>query len=268
MTWNALRYIAGAALLAATVLLAACTPKGPGGAPLEGVNPGTYRVVLQVPGGDLPFGLELTRAGLIWVAYVVNGPERLKVDGVLVKGSHVEITMPGYDSRLTADATGDGLRGEIVLDKLGGKAQHLPLRANLHEAYRFFPPANTAAESSSAAAGVNVAGRWSVTFSEDDGRTETAVGEFSQSNDAVSGTFLTAGGDRRFLEGQVHGDDLFLSTFDGAHALLYKARLDEGGDLVGDSWSGTAYHERWRAKRNADASLPDAHSLGAVRPES
>jgi hypothetical protein len=250
MTTNDIR-CATAAVLAAATALAACAPKGPGGAPLEGVIPGTYRVVLEVPGGDLPFGLELTRAGLIWVAHVVNGPERLKVDEVLVKGSHVEIKMPGDRNRLTADATADGLKGEVVLEPRGGKEQHIPLHANLREAYRFFPPQIARADSSSGVAGMNVSGRWSVTFSDDAGRSEAAVGEFSQADDAVSGTFMTAAGERRFLAGQVRGDDLYLSTFDGAHALLYKAKFDAGGDLVGDSWSGTTDHERWSAKRDA-----------------
>jgi len=241
-----------AAALLFAAMLAACAPKGPDGAPLEGVNPGTYRVVLQMPGGDLPFGLELTRAGLVWMAYVVNGPERLKVDEFMVKGSHVEIKMPGYENRLTADATSDGLRGEVVLDPRGGKEQHIPLRANLREDYRFFPPENVATDSSAAARGVNVSGRWSVTFSDDAGHTQAAVGEFSQANDAVSGTFLTAAGEQRFLAGQVHADGLYLSTFDGAHAFLYKAKFDSGGDLVGDFWSGTTDHERWSAKRDAN----------------
>jgi hypothetical protein len=241
-----------AVALAAAAVLAACAPKGPGGAPLEGVNPGTYRVVLQMPGGDLPFGLQLTRAGLVWMAYVVNGPQRLKVDEVMVKGSHVEIKMPGYENRLSADATADGLRGEVVLDPRGGQEQHITLRANLREDYRFFPPQDVAGDAASAAGGMNVAGRWSVTFSDDAGHTQTAVGEFSQANDAVSGTFLTAAGEQRFLAGQVRANGLYLSTFDGAHALLYKAKFDPDGDLVGDFWSGTTDHERWSAKRDAN----------------
>jgi hypothetical protein len=255
MTLKDIRF-ATMAVLAAATALPACAPKGPGGVPLEGIIPGTYRVVLEVPGGDLPFGLELTRAGLLWMAFVVNGPERLKVDAVMVKGSHVDIKMPGDENRLTADATADGLKGEVVLEPLGGKEQHIPLHANLREAYRFFPPPDPAPDSSSAAPGVNVAGRWSVTLSDDAGKAEAAVGEFSQANDTVSATLLTAAGEHRFLAGQVRADGLYLSTFDGTHAFLYKAKFDPGGDLVGDFWSGTSYHERWSAKRARQSSNP------------
>jgi peroxiredoxin len=80
----------------------------------------------------------------------------------------------------------------------------------------------------------------------------------------IGGTFLTDTGDHRFLAGQMRGNDLYLSTFDGAHAFLYTAKVSDGV-LTGDFWSGTAYHERWTAKRDANAALPDAYTLTAMR---
>jgi thiol-disulfide isomerase/thioredoxin len=243
-------------------LLGACSRGAPPPAAAAGavdgaaVKPGTYRAVLQIPGGDLPFGLELSREDSGWAGYLVNGPERVKLTEIAAAGRHLEIKMPGYENRLTADAEGDLLRGEVVLDKLGGKDQHIPLRAQFDQHY--FPQ--------SAGEFPNVAGRYAVTFTEDDGRSEAAVGEFAQSNDIVSGTFLTATGDHRFLAGQVHDGDLYLSTFDGAHVFLYKARISgPEAALTGDYWSGTSYHERWSAKRDAHAALPDAYSLTNLR---
>ncbi|MDP9012786.1 MAG: TlpA family protein disulfide reductase [Pseudomonadota bacterium] len=237
---------------------------------------GAYRVVLQSPGGDLPFELDLAREGTAWAGYLVNGKERLKLDDVTVKGSHLDVKMPGYENRLSADADPGSrqLRGEVVLDKLGGKDQHLPLRAQwLARPYRFFRVPSGPHPS----ADVDLSGRWSVTFAQDDGKTEAAVGEFTQAKDVVSGTFLTATGDHRYLAGQVRGDRLYLSTFDGAHAFLYEAKIATEGvprsgaatrrpsSLAGDFWSGTAYHERWTAQRDANAALPDAYSLTAMR---
>jgi thiol-disulfide isomerase/thioredoxin len=234
-----------------------------------GVKSGTYRVVLQSPGGDLPFELDLAHEGAAWAGYLVNGKERLRLNEVAVNGSHMEIKMPGYENRLSADANGEQLQGELVLDKLGGKDQHIPLRAQLFaQPYRFFPESS---DPESTGGKTDVSGRWSVTFAEDDGKTETAVGEFTQSRDVVSGTFLTDTGDHRFLTGQVRGDELFLSTFDGAHAFLYKAKIPAQSDLghpstlEGDFWSGSAYHERWSAKRDANAALPNAYSLTKMR---
>lgn len=228
------------------------------GASTDQVRAGTYRAVLQLPGGELPFGLELSREGTGWVGYLRNGKERLKLAEVAVDGPHLAIKMPGYENRLDAQAGPDGLSGELVLDKLGGKDQHIPVRARFQQTYRFFPTPSDGAP--------DVSGRWAVTFTDDDGKSEKAVGEFSQSRDVVNGTFLTDSGDHRFLAGQMHGHDLYLSTFDGAHAFLYKATLGaEDGTLSGDFWSGTAYHEHWTARRDARAALPDAYALTTLR---
>jgi thiol-disulfide isomerase/thioredoxin len=262
--WKAARVSAGriAAGCLCALLLGACSRSAPPSVAAAGsgsaLKPGTYRVVLQISGGDLPFGLDLSREDSAWVGYLVNGAERVKLSEVAVDGGHLEIKMPGYENRLTAEAEGDQLRGALVLDKLGGKDQHIPVVAQFDRHYRFFPQ--------SAGELPSVAGRYAVTFTDDDGRTEAAVGEFTQSNDIVSGTFLTATGDHRFLAGQVHDGDLYLSTFDGAHAFLYKAKIS-GPDaaLSGDYWSGTSYHERWSAKRDAHAALPDAYSLTNLR---
>src|SRR5882724_36218 len=149
-----------------------------------GVKLGSYRVVLQTPGGELPFGLDLVQKDSQVVGYLVNGEERLLLSEVNITGQHLEIRMPGYENVLTAEASGDQLQGEIFLVKLRDKNQHVPLHATLGESYRFFK--------SSATDNADLSGRWAVNFIDDSGASEAAVGEFNQSHDAVSGTFLTA----------------------------------------------------------------------------
>jgi thiol-disulfide isomerase/thioredoxin len=254
-------FIPGALPLAAMslgvmVLLCACH-RGPPGEVPTAVKMGTYRGVLAIPGGDLPFGLELASEGTTTVGYLVNGKERVKLDEVTVTGAHLEIRMPGYENRLVAEAAGDGLQGEVVLVKSGGKQQHIPLHAQRGQDYRFFAQA--------AAGNTDVSGRWAVKFIDDDGKPEIGVGEFAQSGDVVSGTFLAETGDHRFLAGQVRDGELYLSTFDGAHAFLYKAAVAADGGLAGDFWVGTAHHERWTAKRDANAALPDEYGLTNMR---
>jgi thiol-disulfide isomerase/thioredoxin len=240
-------------------------PSGEGAARSESapaVKMGLYRAVLTLPGGELPFGLDLEPEGTATVGYLVNGKERLKLEEVAVAGGHLEIRMPGYENRLIADAAGDELKGEVILVKLGGKQQHIPLHAQRGQEFRFFDgnPAGT-----DVSARADVSGRWAVNFLGGDGTPEAAIGEFTQSGDVVGGTFLTDNGDHRFLAGQVRGDELYLSTFDGAHAFLYKARIAAGGALEGDFWSGLASHERWSGKRDPNAALPDPYTVTAMR---
>jgi hypothetical protein len=65
----------------------------------------------------------------------------------------------------------------------------------------------------------------------------------------VTGTILTPTGDHRFLAGEVRGDELYLSRFDGASAYLYKARVAADGALVGEYWSGKTGHQSFHAER-------------------
>jgi peroxiredoxin len=242
------------------VAVSACGSGSPqsAAAPSGGVKLGTYRAVLTLPNGELPFGLDLVKEGSETVGYLINGKERLKLSEVKISGSHLDIAMPGYENRLTADASGDQLSGEVFLDKLAGKNQHIPLKAQLGQTYRFFE--------TGASDNADVSGRWAVTFVEDGStKPDVAVGEFSQTHDEVTGTFLTDSGDHRYLAGQVKGDELYLSTFDGAHVFLYKAKVTPDGGLAGDFWSGNAHHETWSGKRDANAALPDAYALTAMR---
>jgi peroxiredoxin len=246
--------------LAAALALAAChqaDAPAPAAASNNDVKMGTYRVVLKTPGGELPFGLELKQQDSRPVGYLINGEERLLLSDVKITGSHLEIPMPGYENVLKADAVGNELNGEIFLVKLNDKNQHVPLHATLGDTYRFFgQPAGDNAD---------VSGRWAMQLIDDSGAPEAVVGEFSQSHDVVSGTILTSTGDHRYLAGQVKGDELYLSTFDGAHVFLYKAKIGADGSLVGDWWSGLAFHEKWIGKRNAAAQLPDAYGVTAMR---
>jgi hypothetical protein len=165
-------------------------------------------------------GWRLDREGAAWTGYLINGAERLKLDEVVVDKAHLEIKMPGYLNSLAADLKDRQLQGEVVLNKLGeNKDQHMPFHAQMGLPYRFYAPADA-----SQLPVPSVAGRWAVNFAEEGAKPEFAVGEFTQVKDVVSGTFLTDTGDHRFLAGQVHDGELYLSTFDGAHAFLYHAK--------------------------------------------
>ena len=81
------------------------------------------------------------------------------------------------------------------------------------------------------------------------------MAEFEQTFGTVTGTILTPAGDYRFLAGDAHGDELQLSRFDGAQAHLFRAKLNERGELEGQHWSGNFGHERFVAVRNPDVEL-------------
>jgi thiol-disulfide isomerase/thioredoxin len=208
-----------------------------------------YRAVLELPGGELPFGLVLERENGHPVAYLQNGKERVRIDEVSIDGSHLRLAMPGYSHELTATAHGDRLEGEAVMVRRGGKRIAIPFHARANEPWRFFRGTDPQP--------ARVDGRWAVTLTDDAGHSGPAIAEFEQHGDAVTGTVLTPTGDHRFLAGEVQGQSLYLSRFDGGSAYLYHARLEPDGSLAGKFWSGTWSVEDFRAVRDEHATLKD-----------
>lgn len=235
--------------------LAGCGSPGPETAPLP---QGSWRVEFTVPGGMLPVGLELWQAGGGQKAAFHNGPERVVVPKVTQQDDQLTLEFPAFNNRLTGTWDGKALAGTLTLVKRGGVIQEIPFRAWPGAGYRFIPPQSEAQ--------IDVAGRWAVTFVDDDGVQSPAVGEFTQAGNSVLGTFLLETGDYRYLAGEVIGRQLLLSTFDGAHLFLFAAELDEQGKLQGDFWSGDAWHESWSGYRDEEATLTDAYALTFLNP--
>jgi thiol-disulfide isomerase/thioredoxin len=213
---------------------------------------GAYRATLTLPGGEAPFGLEVAREEGNYVLYLVNGTERTRVPDVQVQNQELRAHFQGYENTLEAKLFRDRLEGNVTLIKAGGVLQVIPFEAKLGDGSRFYSKPSTD--------NADVAGRWRVKFTEDDGTTSDAVAELSQSHDRVSGTVLTPTGDHRFLEGQVHGDELMLSTFAGGLAYFYKLRVAKGGELQGDYWQGLKEHVRVQADRDAAAQYTVANT--------
>ena len=211
------------------------------------VELGPWRAVLESPGGELPFGIEMRSDG----ADIVNGEEYIPVTRVTVDGANVLIEMEHYDSRIEAELSTDGKEMAGLWTKRSGAKTwaELPFHATAGEGSRFEGWAN-------AGPGGRLSGRWSVDFSSGD---DPAVAIFEEGAvDTVSGTFLTTTGDYRYLEGTFQGDTLKLSCFDGAHAFLFDAKLQDDGTLAGDFWSRDSWHDTWTARRDDAARLPDA----------
>ncbi len=103
-------------------------------------------------------------------------------------------------------------------------------------------------------------GKWETEFSPNTPNEYKAIGLFEETNESVTGTFITETGDYRFLEGGIHNDSMILSCFDGSHALLFKAKIKEDS-MKGKFFSGIHYHEPWRAFRNESFELSNPDSI-------
>jgi len=226
--------------------LSACQPSAQNE---QGLATGTWRSTIDMQGQQLPFTFELFATDSSdYAMYLINGEERLLVDDIRLSGDSLLMPMNFFDTQIEARVSGSHLEGEFVKNYAEG--YRLPFHATHGEDYRFEPASADEAQ--------DFDGKWEVYF---EGDSLLSVGIFEQQGSRVKGSFLTATGDYRFLAGDVKGDTLMLSAFDGEHAFLFEARMQTDGTMQGDFWSGRSYHTTFEGKRNPAAELPDANTL-------
>ena len=244
-----------------------------GGAAAPALTPGPWRGVLATQGQEIPFLFEVkTEAGKP-VVYLINkglnGEERLRCEEISSAGDSTTIRMHAFDAALVVRADGkDKLKGTWV--KYDSKTPYrVPVTATAG-AQELFSASEKAEQIGS------FGGTWRATFRDDSGESYPATGVFVQHRNQLTGTFLTTTGDYRYLNGQVSGQELRLSTFDGSHAFLFKAKngppepIDitkeyAPNTLFGDFYSGKSGHETWTAVPDPKAKLPDADTLAHLK---
>lgn len=219
------------------------------------LQPGMWRFVVQSPGGELPINVEVAQGETGLTATVHNGEERLPLDVVEIDGAAVKLGISHYESYFEGTLSADGSQIEGNWWKVAGpdKRSSLPFTATFGDTRRFvFDTYGEPAQ---------VDGRWAVTFENPGGEPQPAVGVFEQEGRIVTGTFMTPVGDYRFLEGEVNGDTLYLSCFDGGHMFLFQASLQDDGSLNGTFWSRDTWEEDWTAVRDEDVELADPYGM-------
>ena len=226
---------------------------------------GTWRAVLESPGGELPFALEIVESddGTI-KAHAINGEERISFSSVVRSGNNIKLEIEHYDSIIegTLDATGKRIDGVWSKWSTNESRTSMDFFAEMTDEYRFKP---VNGELNSNTSLKDVSGEWKVNFVEGAENTP-ALGIFEQKGSKVTGTFITGTGDYRFLEGTFENGLLRLSCFDGAHAFLFQASAKEDGSLEGDFWFWNTYSGQWTGTRE-EAELPDPFTIIKTKEE-
>ncbi|RNC86423.1 MAG: TlpA family protein disulfide reductase [Winogradskyella sp.] len=237
-----MRYLLGLTLV---LLLASCKNEST----VKTLKNGTYRAVLELKDNkELPFLFEVNSATTL---NIFNAEEIIEVDEVTYRNDSVFIQAPVFEGYIAAVFEDDNLTGTFVNES---RDRVVPFRAEYNNDVRFPEPKLVPATQS-------VEGVWEAVFSQGVEEDEyIAKGIFTQVDHFVYGTFRTTTGDYRYLEGVMDGDVMKLSTFDGAHAFLFTAKVSDS-TMEGQFYSGNHWKEPFVAKRNPNYELPDAESL-------
>jgi len=221
---------------------------------------GLWHAELDLGKEVLPFNLEIygglnTKRALQMT--IINGDEFIKIHEIKVlDDGMIEARLPLFNSSFYFKLNAGRIEGHWV-NYAKSDDYKLPFTAIPNEKRRFLeekikPEAD-------------LTGRWEVSFSPNSDDIYPAVGEFKQSGNYVSATFITETGDYRFLQGVLNGDKLKMSAFDGAHAFLFIATVGEKVTsekiLEGTFYSGSHWEEPWQAVENEKALLTDPNKL-------
>ncbi|WP_276503543.1 peroxiredoxin family protein [Terrimonas pollutisoli] len=214
-------------------------------------KPGDYRGILyREDGKEVVFNMAIKGTGNQTQLYIINATEKIQVRDLNINSDSVTFRMPVFESEFKARVQPDGSLKGIWLKAIAGKTQQWPFVAL---------PGKKRFDAIKGAAKNNISGRWAVTITRPNGTTRLAVAEFVQKGNQLTGTFLTPTGDYRYLQGIVTGDLLLLSTFDGAHAYTFSAKIAGNNKIVeGFFGSGIAGKESWVAEKSAAAKLPES----------
>ena len=208
---------------------------------------GTYRAVLEVQDAkELPFVFKVISPTKL---QILNAEEVIEVDEIVYKNDSIFIKAPVFEGYFAIVNHGRNLEGSFIKESLD---RVVPFKAKYNEEKRFY----TSVEPK-----YNITGNWETVLSQGIETDEyIAKGIFKQMGNIVTGTFRTTTGDYRYLEGVMDGDTMKLSTFDGAHAFLFTAKVTDS-TMEGMFYSGNHWKEPFVAKRNESYELPSATEL-------
>jgi peroxiredoxin len=224
-------------------------------APVSGV----WRAEIATHGGALPINFEIkpTDKSSELDIKIVNGAEKFSLGNSYFRADSLVLPLDLYEAELVFSVTkSTEMKGYFVKKRNGKTAYRLPVSALAGSSERFknLQPAS-----------VQVSGKWMADFFSDATNHSPGVGVFEQTGSAVTGTFLRTSGDYRFLQGNVSGDSLLLSYFDGSGLYLLKAKVS-GTSLQGRFTSGLSGVRTVEAKLDPNAALPDLKKLTFLKP--
>ena len=212
---------------------------------------GLWRAEVPTIAGLLPFHIQIENNQ----AFAINGSEKLAFDTLYFQNDSLHLKMELFDAEIIAKVDGETMHGNFRKKMANLDNRQGSFSAKWGLDFRFEKGKESAV----------LGKKYSVVF-KDAETTYEAVGIFEQKNNAVKGTFLTPTGDYRYLDGNVVGDSLKLTCFDGNHIYLFTAKI-KGDSLIGGTFCyslrGT---ETWSGVKNEKAALPDANSLTFLKP--
>lgn len=221
---------------------------------------GDWSASLQLNEKDnLPFRLIININKHKTELTVCNGSEKIVLSQPIKKGDSLDVSFPTFNSKIIFKIKNSKNIDGYWINYNKNSNYKLPFTAKFGYINRFENTTKTINFS-------NINGKWKTVFDPNTQDEYFAIGLFQQNNQIITGTFLTETGDYRFLEGNQYGNQFKLSCFDGSHAFLFTAELNND-TLRGHFLSGKHFKGEWYATKNESFELRDAYQLTQLKNE-
>lgn len=237
-------------LLFITIVFSCSNPK-----PQPKLTLGNWLFELQInkqnQDKSIPFNVAMLNSKEL---IIKNADERIKVSDITYKKDSVFIKIPVFGSEFKGKINGNSISGNYF-NYNKTKISPIPFVAKIGIEDRFIINRKPS---------VDFTGKWQANFGSDE-NPSPAIGSFIQKENIVTGTFQTETGDYRYLQGIVNGNQMKLSCFDGAHAFLFIATLNDG-KIDGMFYSGDTWEQKWEAKKTDNPELRDMKKITFLKP--
>ena len=201
--------------------------------------------VLHASYADIPFRFLRYDSGLV----IINSEEQITLNLTAVKEDTLIYSFPHYhkSSLIVHNSSASNIAGVWDSGRRGRK--HIPFTASLTN------------RSYSEIRETTYDDFYDVEFNPEKRTHSTAVGAFRFQDIRSVGTFLTATGDYRHLEGEKKDSTFWLSTFDGSHLYLATGEIEASGLITGKFYSSNNTVKSWVGRPNKNPQIPHADSL-------
>lgn len=212
----------------------------------------------KTPTGVLPFNIEVAYVNPDSMTFtLINGTEKLPIPSYkyepTIEGETGRLTLyfSIYDTRIVASVEAGVMEGYWHVDYKDNYA--IPFKAYLGQEFRFTDIPDTPM--------LDITGRWDMTFSSGTENEYPAIGEFVQDGSDLLGNINTETGDYRYAAGNISGNDILFSSFNGMQAYLYEGKIINQDSIIGAFYSGNHYRTTWEGVRDPDARLRSPETL-------
>ena len=243
-------------ILAVALSLISCESTNNQGAENRISIPATpWRFTLNINGHSLPFNGTFSNVEKRSATLTLrNADEKIIIENVILRNDSVIVELPFFNTEMHLRVESPFMLSGVWVN-LDKEDYRIPLNAEQGQDFRF---TNTGSQ-------LQLPSKYMAKFELGTDTEYPAVLLLENNSGKLTGTFLTETGDYRYLEGNIMNKSVYLSTFDGSHALYFQAEIKADSLVNGIFKSGKNYVTDWMAFADSTATLKKPEEITSIK---